>query len=138
MERGLSKVLLCAVDALYKLDGTLVKELNTYLDNSEFGPYEHVSGAVYELLNLQKKARNRPKAASAFAQLEGLLGNFAAQYGLTLAAFLEWPLLMEMKGRRDQFSHPFDRAFLVRELEAQNPDLVLVENALRLLLREAS
>ena len=126
---------MCAVDAFYKKDAALVHALNVHLEDSVFGPYDYVSEAVNQLGNLKKKGRRgRDGAGQDADDLEALLKAFAESRGSSLKAFLEWPKLMQLKQKRDSFSHPFVEAFLLRELELQNPDLVPVENALKLLL----
>ncbi len=79
----------CAVDALYKKDAELVDMLNKHLQDSIFGPYDYVSEAVNQLINLQKKGgRGRAQDAEDARTLEELLITFAKSRGSSLKAFL--------------------------------------------------
>ena len=77
---------------LYK-EVNLVPKLNDHLAGAPFGPYDHVSEAVNELLRLKKQSHKKKKAQ----ELESLLASFAVASNSSLAALLQWPDLMQMK-----------------------------------------
>ena len=77
--------------AITRGEAILVPSLNTHLSDAPFGPYDHVSQAVNELLRLRKK--NGPKAAA----LEQALESFAVAHGSNLAALMQWPALVQMR-----------------------------------------
>ena len=122
-----------AVDLLYKKEVFLVPKLNTHLEQQPFGPYDHLSHAVNELLNLRKYQPQRAK------QLELALSSFATAVGSSLESLMQWPKLMQMKRERDAFSHPFCSSAPEKELKSvldnNNPDLDSVAGALLLLLK---
>ena len=117
-----------AVDALYKVEVNLVPRLNDHLAGAPFGPYDHVSEAVNELLHLKKQSHKKKKAE----ELESLLSSFAVASNSSLAALLQWPALMQLKREGDACSHPFDEAYLRAELERGNASLAPVAGALGL------
>lgn len=45
----LLQVKLCAVDAVYNKEGSVVNALNAFLGKHPFGPYNHLSDAAHEV-----------------------------------------------------------------------------------------
>lgn len=88
------------------------------LANQPFGPYDHISEAVNQLLRLRKTSGKEQKAA----RLESCLEAFAAACNSTLPNLLQWRALIAENRRRDAHFQPFDQMYLQKELEAGNPD----------------
>ncbi|EFJ39304.1 hypothetical protein VOLCADRAFT_101128 [Volvox carteri f. nagariensis] len=124
---GMNKVKLCAVDAVFKNEGVVVEELNDFLEKHPFGPYDNLSEASRELQKLRKKGKTE-KAD----MLKALLQQFAVSQGANANAFEQLPALLKLMRQRNEFAHPYDKAYLVREMEKGNPDLSSISDMLTL------
>ncbi|KAF5842302.1 hypothetical protein DUNSADRAFT_7955 [Dunaliella salina] len=128
-----TNTLYLAVDATYSLEPALYKQLNSYLEDSKFGPFAYVSDAIFSLLQLRRKRAAATKAK----ELEQLLAAFVVQHHGSLESMLQWRQLLEIKKQRDAAAHPFSAPLLHQELANGNPDLRPVKGALDMLLSAA-
>lgn len=110
------------VSTMYKMEVFLVPKLNAFLENEPFGPYDHISQAVNQLMKLQK---SKPEKAN---KLHRLLNNFVRTVGIDMDILLKWPVLMQMQMQM-QMEGEWEE-----ELDWGNPVLAPVADALRLLI----
>ena len=129
---SMSAAKLLAVDAAYKLEPQLCRQLNAHLEDSEFGPFQSLPDAVFKLLHLQRAGKT-----SKAGRLERLLSGFATAHHGSMDSLMQWRQLLDLKKERDAFAHPFRMEDLQRELDSNHPDLRHVKDALSMLLASA-